>query len=383
MKGGVTNIIVPHVKYNVLDYYIAQLEAVSEKLLNQHRAAIDKIDVAILNLLNQRASYARKIGDIKEENIIYRPEREAQVLRRLKALNLGPLSGESVARLFREVMSECLALEKKQSIGYLGPEGSCSQRATLQHFGRAAFTVACSSIEEAFRLAESRKLDYVVAPIVQPIEIATDPTVTMIVNSPLKICGEIRLRIQHYLLRTVAHFDRIRYVYAHAETLELYHQWLNELLPPEVERVSMSSNAAAAERAAVDEGAVAIGGHAEANHYALLKLAPNISSAPRGTTRFLVFGLQEVGVSGQDKTAVIVGTPHHLDATHQLLRLLPGRGVSARTYGSRLLTHSLAEYAFFIEINGHQNDIAVRRTLMYLSECFSFIKVLGSYPISE
>ena len=113
MKGGVTNIIVPHVKYNVLDYYIAQLEAVSEKLLNQHRAAIDKIDVAILNLLNQRASYARKIGDIKEENIIYRPEREAQVLRRLKALNLGPLSGESVARLFREVMSECLALEKK------------------------------------------------------------------------------------------------------------------------------------------------------------------------------------------------------------------------------------------------------------------------------
>jgi chorismate mutase / prephenate dehydratase len=357
---------------------------VSKNSLKQHRATIDKIDVAMLNLLNQRASYAQKIGEIKgEADLIYRPEREAQVLRRLKGLNLGPLPGESVLRLFREIMSECLALEKQLSIGYLGPQGSCSQRATLNHFGRAASTVACSSIEDAFRLAESRDLDYVVAPIAQPTEIATNRTVSIIVNSPLKICGEIRLRIKNYLLRKVAHFDRIRYIYARAETLAHCHQWLNEILPPEVERVSMDSNAAAARRAATDESAVAIACHSEAKRHALLRLASNISSAPRSTTQFLVFGLQEVGVSGQDKTMVIVSTPHDQGTADQLLPSLPESSVSVRTGELRLSSNSLSEYAFLIEMEGHQHDITVRNALMCLSERFSFIKVLGSYPISE
>ncbi|OWY40217.1 chorismate mutase [Xenophilus sp. AP218F] len=354
----------------------------TEHLLKQHRDAIDAIDVEILNLLNRRASHAREIGEIKGGGVIYRPEREAQVLRRLKDLNPGPLPGESVARLFREVMSECLALEKPLSIAYLGPEGTFSQLAAIKHFGHAARAVACSSIDEAFRLVESRALDYVVAPVENSTEGAVGRTLDLMVSSPLKICGEVVLRIHHHLLRKREEMAGIRRVYAHAQALAQCHEWLNKNLPADVERVSVASNAEAARLAAEDESAAAIAGQAAAERYALAKLAENVEDEPNNTTRFLVLGLQDVGPSGSDKTSIVVSAPNRPGAVHQLLAPVAANGVSMSKFESRPSRAGLWDYVFFIDLEGHRNDASVQSALQGLGERTSFVKVLGSYPVA-
>jgi chorismate mutase/prephenate dehydratase len=353
---------------------------VSEDLLKLHRDAIDQIDVDILHLLNQRAQHARDIGEIKGGGIIYRPEREAQVLRRIKSLNPGPLPGESVARLFREIMSECLALEKPLSIAYLGPEGSFTQLATLKHFGHAARTVACSSIDEAFRLVESRQLDYVVAPVENSTEGAVGRTLDLMVSTPLKICGEVVLRIHHHLLRKTPAMDGIRRVYAHAQALAQCHEWLNKNLPANVERVSVASNAEAARLAAEDADCAAIAGQAAAERYSLTKLAENIEDEPNNTTRFLVLGHQEVGPTAQDKTSIIVSAPNRPGAVHSLLEPLAANGVSMTKFESRPSRAGLWDYVFFIDVEGHYSSDNIAQALKGLGERTSFVKVLGAYP---
>ncbi|MEQ6292523.1 prephenate dehydratase [Vogesella sp. GCM10023246] len=352
----------------------------SEELLKQHRDAIDNIDVEILNLLNQRAQHARDIGEIKGGGIIYRPEREAQVLRRVKDLNPGPLPGESVARLFREVMSECLALEKPLSIAYLGPEGTFTQLAALKHFGHAARTVACGSIDEAFRLVEARALDYVVAPVENSTEGAIGRTLDLMVSSPLKICGEVVLRIHHHLLRKDGTMDGIRRVYAHAQALAQCHEWLNKNLPASVERVSVASNAEAARLAAEEPDCVAIAGQAAAERYCLVKLAENIEDEPNNTTRFLVLGNQDVGPTGQDKTSIIVAAPNRPGAVHYLLEPLAANGVSMTKFESRPSRAGLWDYVFFIDMEGHAQDAHLVQALAGLRERTAFVKVLGAYP---
>ncbi|WP_174874323.1 prephenate dehydratase [Vogesella oryzae] len=352
----------------------------SEELLKQHRDAIDNIDVEILNLLNQRAQHARDIGEIKGGGIIYRPEREAQVLRRVKDLNPGPLPGESVARLFREVMSECLALEKPLSIAYLGPEGTFTQLAALKHFGHAARTVACGSIDEAFRLVESRALDYVVAPVENSTEGAIGRTLDLMVSSPLRICGEVVLRIHHHLLRKEGDMAGIRRVYAHAQALAQCHEWLNKNLPASVERVSVASNAEAARLAAEEPDCAAIAGQAAAERYCLLKLAENIEDEPNNTTRFLVLGNQDVGPTGQDKTSIIVAAPNRPGAVHYLLEPLAANGVSMTKFESRPSRAGLWDYVFFIDMEGHAQDAHLVQALAGLRERTAFVKVLGAYP---
>ncbi|POA98314.1 prephenate dehydratase [Chromobacterium sinusclupearum] len=351
-----------------------------EHLLKQHRDAIDAIDVEILTLLNQRANHAREIGEIKGGGVIYRPEREAQVLRRLKDLNPGPLPGESIARLFREVMSECLALEKPLSIAYLGPEGTFSQLATIKHFGHAARTVACSSIDEAFRQVESRALDYVVAPVENSTEGAVGRTLDLMVSSPLKICGEVVLRIHHHLLRGIEGMEGIRRVYAHAQALAQCHEWLNKNLPASVERVSVASNAEAARMAAEDASAAAIAGQAAAERFGLLKLAENVEDEPNNTTRFLVLGLQDVGATGQDKTSIVVSAPNRPGAVHYLLEPIAANGVSMSKFESRPSRAGLWDYVFFIDLEGHRQDEKVLQALKGLQERTSYVKILGSYP---
>ncbi|BBF85432.1 chorismate mutase I [Aquitalea magnusonii] len=352
----------------------------SEELLKQHRDAIDAIDAQILHLLNSRASHAREIGEIKGGGIIYRPEREAQVLRRIQQLNPGPLPNESVARLFREVMSECLALEKPLSIAYLGPEGTFTQLAAIKHFGHAARTVACASVDEAFRLVESRALDYVVAPVENSTEGAVGRTLDLMVSSPLRICGEVVLRIHHHLLRKQEGMNGITRVYAHAQALAQCHEWLNKNLPAHVERVSVASNAEAARLAGEDVNAAAIAGQAAAERYGLVKLAENIEDEPNNTTRFLVLGNQQVGVSGQDKTSIVVAAPNRPGAVHQLLAPVADNGVSMTKFESRPSRAGLWDYVFFIDMEGHHDDANVATALAGLSERTSFVKVLGSYP---
>jgi len=355
---------------------------VSEHLLKQHRDAIDDIDARVLDLLNQRATHAHAIGEIKGGGVVYRPEREAQVLRRIKSLNPGPLSNESVARLFREVMSECLALERPLSIAYLGPEGTFTQLAAVKHFGHAAHTIACGSVDEAFRLVESRSLDYVVAPVENSTEGAVGRTLDLMVASPLKICGEVVLRIHHHLLRRDTDKPAIRRVYAHAQALAQCHEWLNKNLPQNVERVSVASNAEAARLAGKEDGVAAIAGQAAAERYQLSKVAENIEDEPNNTTRFLVLGQQGVGATGQDKTSLIVAAPNRAGALYSLLAPIADHGVSMTKLESRPARAGLWEYVYFIDIEGHQSDANVVAALQALEARAAFVKILGSYPLA-
>ena len=243
------------------------------------RAEIDDIDAQLVELLNRRARCAQRVGEIKakhgEAGFIYRPEREAQVLRRLQSINPGPLSNESVTWFFREVMSACLSLERPLSIAFLGPLGTFSESAATKHFGHAAHLVPQQSIDDVFREVEAGHADYAVVPIENSTEGAIGRTLDLLMTTPLKICGEVVLRIHQHLLSKDAALDTITKVYSHAQSLAQCHEWLNRVLP-NAQRIPMGSNAQAAQAAAGEPGAAAIAGEAAAERYQLPVLAANI-----------------------------------------------------------------------------------------------------------
>ncbi|TJZ73847.1 prephenate dehydratase [Chitiniphilus eburneus] len=352
----------------------------SEEQLKQHRDAIDSIDARVLELLNDRARHARTIGEIKGGGVVYRPEREAQVLARIKSLNAGPLSDETVAKLFREIMSACLALERPLTIAFLGPEGTFSQAAATKHFGHAAATQACISIDEAFRCVEAGAADYVVAPVENSTEGAVGRTLDLMVNTPLHICGEVVLRIHHHLLRKGEHKDGIKRVYSHAQSLGQCHEWLNRNLPAEVERVSVASNAEAARLASLDPSAAAIAGDAAAEKFGLTKLAQNIEDEPNNTTRFLVLGREETAASGHDRTSLVISAPNRPGALHALVEPLARHHVSMTKFESRPSRTGLWEYLFFVDVEGHASEPRLQGALDELRRDAAFVKVLGSYP---
>ncbi|HRA24134.1 MAG TPA: chorismate mutase, partial [Usitatibacteraceae bacterium] len=257
--------------------------------LDRLRGEIDRVNDRILELLNERARYARAIGTLKVGQA-YRPEREAEVLRRMKERNPGPLSDETVAFLFREIMSACLALERPITVAYLGPAGTFSESAAMKHFGLAAVTRPMPSIDEVYRAVESGAADFGVVPVENSTEGAVGRSLDLMPQTPAKACGEVLIRIHHHLMaREPVPVSAIRRVYSHSQSLAQCHEWLNANVP-EAERVAVASNAEAARRAAEEPGNAAVAGDRAAEHYGLAILASNIEDEPNNTTRFLILG---------------------------------------------------------------------------------------------
>jgi len=354
----------------------------SDSELDRLRASIDRIDETILEALNERAKLARAIGTLKVGQA-YRPEREAQVLRRVKERNPGPLSGETVALLFREIMSACLALERPITVAYLGPKGTFSERAALKHFGLAAEALPASSIDEVFRAVESGGADFGVVPVENSTEGAVGRSLDLMPQSPLKVCGEVVLRIHHHLLsmQQPRSLDEIRRVFSHGQSLAQCHEWLNVNLP-RAERVAVSSNAEAARRAAGEPGAAAVAGETAAEHYGLAILASNIEDEPNNTTRFLILGDYEPKPSGRDKTSMILSARNRAGAVYEMLTPFATRGVSMTKFESRPSKVAVWEYLFFVDIEGHRTDANVAAALAEVEKIAGYLKVLGSYPVA-
>ncbi|HUW49676.1 MAG TPA: prephenate dehydratase [Sulfuricella sp.] len=348
--------------------------------LQQHRADIDAIDDEMLRLVNRRAEHAKAIGTLKN-GAVFRPEREAQVLRRIKENNPGPLSGETVARLFREIMSACLALEKPLSVAFLGPQGTFTQAAAIKHFGHAAHTLPCASIDEAFRAVEAGNVDYGVVPVENSTGGAVGTTLDLLLTTPLKVCGEVDLRVHQFLLRKTGATGKVEKVYSHAQSLAQCHEWLNQNLP-DAERVAVVSNAEAARLAAEDGMAAAIAGEMAAECYGLEKLAQNIEDKPNNTTRFLVIGTHDAAPSGKDKTSLILAVKNTPGAVYELLAPLAQHGVSMSKLESRPSRTGLWEYVFFVDVDGHREDAKLAQALSELADKAAFLKILGSYPIA-
>ena len=353
----------------------------SDELLRL-REAIDRTDDRILELLNERARLAREVGSLKVGQA-YRPEREAQVLRRIKERNPGPLAGETVALIFREIMSACLALERPITVAYLGPRGTFSERATLKHFGLAADALPTASIDEVFRSVESGAADFGVIPVENSTEGAVGRSLDLMPNTPMKVCGEVIVRIHHNLMAKVPpkELSEIRRVFSHGQSLGQCHEWLNANLP-HAERVAVASNAEAARRAAEEPLSAAVAGEMAAKHYGLTILHANIEDEPNNTTRFLILGDYQPKPSGRDKTSLVLSARNRAGAVYEMLTPFAKRGVSMTKFESRPSRVALWEYLFFVDLEGHRDDPQVAEALAEVGRIAGYIKVLGSYPVA-
>src|SRR6185436_17070155 len=319
------------------------------------RKEIDDIDDELLKLVNRRAGLAQRIGGAKKGAPVYRPEREAQILHRLSGDNPGPLSGERVTGIFREVISACRGLEQQIRVSYLGPEGTFSEQAVRRHFGAAVEALAAPSVDEAFRRCESGAAHFTVVPVENSTEGVVGRTLDLLLATPLRICGEVELRVQQNLLCRTDDIGSIKKIYSHAQSLAQCNGWLSQHLP-RAERVPVTSNADAARRAAEEAGTAAVAGEAAAERYGLKVLSKGIEDDPNNTTRFLVLGNLDPAPTGRDRTSLVMSAENKPGAVHALLTPLAKHGVSMTRIESRPSRARLWEYMFFIDVEGHQKD---------------------------
>lgn len=351
----------------------------------QLRDQIDTIDSEILKLVNARAKLAQQIGQRKKNGIVYRPEREAQILARLKQLNTGPLANDRVTRLFIEIMSVCRALERPTIVACLGPHGTFSEEAALKRFGSTITTLACNSIDEVFRKVESGAADYGVVPVENSTEGAIGRTMDLLLQTSLTVCGEIQLPVHQFLMAQHPEITSIEKIYSHPQSFSQCHEWLNTNLPhlSGAKRINASSNADAARLAAAEKDAAAIASKRAAEVFELVICAENIEDDPKNTTRFLTIGTQQIEASGNDKTSLVMSASNRPGAIHELLAPLAQHGVSMTRLESRPSRTHLWEYVFFVDIEGHQNDKNIFTALSSIREKAALLKILGSYPAAQ
>jgi chorismate mutase/prephenate dehydratase len=348
--------------------------------LGSLREQIDALDEQVLVLINQRARLAQAIGHLKN-GIVYKPEREAQVVSRLQGHNGGPLPAESVAVVFKEIMSACRALEQRLTIAYLGPQGTFSESAAVKHFGHAIAGLPCASIDEVFSAVERGEAHYGVAPVENSSEGAVSRTLDLMLGTSLKICGEVMLRVRQCLMRKSGSLDGIAVVYSHAQSLAQCHEWLNQHLPG-VAREAVASNGEAARLAALDAKAAAVGGELAAEHHGLAIIARDIEDDANNTTRFLVLGREVVAPSGRDKTSLALSTTNQPGALLGILQPFAEAGISLAKLESRPARNGNWEYVFYVDIEGHIGNPVVQQVLARLGGHCTFMKVLGAYPVA-
>jgi len=355
----------------------ADLEAV--------RARIDAVDEEIHRFISERARLAQQVGISKAAGgravDFYRPEREAQVLRLARARNAGPLRDEEVLRLFREIMSACLAQQEPLKVAFLGPEGTFTQTAVLNHFGHSVRALPLLSIDEVFHEVEAGNADFGVVPIENSTEGTVNHTLDRFLTSPLKICGEVELRIRQHLMGTMGSLARIARVCSHPQSLAQCREWLDEHLPG-IEQVPVSSNAEGARRARDEDGSAAIAGDTAAEVYGLKMLAMQIEDRADNTTRFLVLGRKLFSPSGEDRTTLLVSVGHTdaPGALYRLLEPLAKHRVSLTRIESRPSRRRKWDYVFFMDLEGHAEDRHVAKALAALKLRASLFRILGSYP---
>ncbi|CAD5373665.1 Chorismate mutase / Prephenate dehydratase [Rubrivivax sp. A210] len=350
------------------------------------RQRIDAVDREMLELLNRRATLALTVGEIKKHqgSVVFRPEREAQVIDGLKAVNQGPLATASVAPIWREIMSACRALETPTRVAYLGPAGTFSELAALGYFGASIVKLPCSSIDEVFRTTTAGAADFGVVPVENSTEGMIGRSLDIFLTTPLFIIGETSLLVRHNLLRKDNTPAGIKAVCAHPQALAQCQGWLNTHLP-DVERRPVASNAEGARLAGLDPSLAAIASERAGSEFGLHVVEPAIQDEPNNRTRFAVVADRgshpAPKPSGHDCTSLVVSVPNRPGAMHDLLTPLKNHGVSMTRIESRPARSGQWEYFFYIDIQGHPDEPRVATALRELHDACAFFKILGTYPI--
>jgi len=352
--------------------------------LEELREQIDEIDRQVQSLISERARCAQRVGEVKglmEKAEFYRPEREAQVLRRVVERNQGPLKDEEMLRLFREIMSACLAQEEPLKIAYLGPEGTFTQSAVYAQFGHSVRALSVPTIDEVFHEVESGVADFGVTPVENSTGGSVNHTLDMFLSSPLKICGEVELRIHQHLLGRMGDISQIKRVCSHSQSFAQCRAWLAQFLP-NVEKITVSSNAEAARRARDEDGTAALAGDAAAELYQLNVLFREVEDEGDNTTRFLVIGRDTFPPSGKDKTSLLVSatSTEGPGVLLHLLEPLARHNINMTRIESRPSRRRKWDYVFFVDIDGHAEDADVKQALDEMSSKTDLFRNLGSYP---
>jgi chorismate mutase / prephenate dehydratase len=355
----------------------------AELSLQDLRGQIDSLDQQLLALISDRARCAQQVAEVKIREgatDFYRPEREAQVLRQIMDRNQGPLGDEDVARLFREIMSACLALEKPVTVAYLGPEGTFTQEAVLKHFGQAVKSSPMFAIDEVFREVEAGAVNYGVVPVENSSEGVVNHTLDSFIDSSLKICGEVELRIHHnFLIGPNTDPNKITRVYSHPQALAQCRKWLDANFP-KIDRIPVSSNGEAAKMVSGEWNSAAIAGDMAVKLYGLTKLREKIEDRPDNSTRFLVIGRENLPPSGDDKTSIVVAMKNEPGALYTLLEPLRMHNVDMTRLETRPSPSGKWNYLFFIDFKGHISETHISAALELIRERAADLKILGSYP---
>ncbi len=350
------------------------------------RKNIDLIDSDIVDLLNKRAKEAVNISKEKQKSDnsdnFYNAEREAQVIRKIKELNKGPLTDKEISNIYQEIMSACLSLEAPLKVSYLGPQGTYTQAATQSHFGNSILSVPKSNVEDVFYSVEQRESHYGVVPVENSTQGIVSSTLDMFMNSNLKISGEIEIPIHHNILSKSEKFSEIKKVYAHPQSFSQCRTWLEKNLP-KAEKINASSNAEAALIASKEKSTAAIASEIAAEIYGLGILSRSLEDSHNNSTRFLVIGDRDTEPSGADKTTIIVSTKNDSGALYNLLEPLSKHRVSMTRIESRPSRNNNWEYLFYLDLNGHIKDQSLMKASEEIKKQASLYRFLGSYPIAK
>jgi chorismate mutase / prephenate dehydratase len=357
------------------------------RTLPQLRVAIDAVDQQLLALLNQRASLANEVGEIKraEGSVVYRPEREAQVIIGLQQSNTGPLQNDNISHIWREVMSACRSLEAAQRVAVLGPAGTFCEQAAIEFFGSSVELIYCANFDEVFHATAAGTAQYGVVGVENSTEGVVTRSLDLFLHSPAHIVGEVSLMVRHNLLRTTDSRDNVEVVVAHQLALAQCQEWLTKHLP-HAERRAVSSNAEGARLAAENPSWAALASERAAAQFGLHIAAHAVQDDAFNRTRFSVICLPQTlptpQASGKDCTSLIVSVPNQPGAVHDLLVPLKAHGVSMTRFESRPARTGQWEYYFYIDLAGHISQPNVAAALAELRKLCAFYKVLGTYPAS-
>ncbi|MBI5872950.1 MAG: prephenate dehydratase [Candidatus Omnitrophica bacterium] len=351
--------------------------------INKIRNIIDGLDKKIVNLLNSRAEKILEIGKLKnkQKKSIYAPAREKEILEKISKINKGPLKNDCLKAIYREVMSAALSLEKPIVIAYMGPQATFSHQAAIKKFGSSVNYLACNTIGDVFSEVEKDNADYGVVPIENSIEGAISHTLDMLVDSDLKICSQIMLDISHNLLARCAKKD-IRRIYSNPQVFGQCRLWLESNLP-QAKLIEVSSTTRAAQIALTEKNSACIASLLAAKVYGLKIVASDIEDSPHNITRFLVIGKFEAQATKYDKTSIVFSIKDKVGALHDMLVPFKKYRINLTKIESRPSKRRAWDYFFFVDLIGHVADKNVKKALDELEEKCKFLKVLGSYPLSE
>jgi chorismate mutase/prephenate dehydratase len=351
------------------------------KEMGEIRQKIDAVDEEIVRLLDRRAWLARRIGEIKHQNGLaaYAPARERAVLDRVGALSEGEFPQRGLQAVFREIISSSISLEGRLKVAYLGPEATFTHEAALRSFGSSIELEPQVTVAEVFARVERGEVQHGVVPVENSMEGAVTHTLDELMNSPLKICGEIYLPVAQNLISSEASMERVSLVCSHPMALAQAASWLRRELPwASLEDVD--STAEAARRAADEPGVAAVGSVLAAHAHDLKVLARNIQDARANTTRFIVLGREWAARTGRDKTSVVFSVKDRPGVLKDALSAFADEGINLTRIESRPSRKRAWTYVFFADFLGHPEEERVKRAMESLEEHCPYVSLIGAYP---